>query len=293
MTAQATRPVAGSRAVTLALIVAVLAATALALVPSPVLVRSFVVFPVLVLVAGYCAARLVLGHREPGEGSADGVAELDGLLRAVLPVLLGMLSLTAVVLLLAVSGVPITTTSVAVGAGSAALVLLLITRWRTLQSTGVVSGSLSRSAREAARRAAWPAVAALVLAAAVTGAVALRPVPSARYTQLALAEPDVVAGKALSAPVGMPVTLRWTLRGYGSALPDAEPVVDVTVGRAPAAGVRVDLGRVGPGEAPGVVAERHGTVTFAAPTVAGRYDVRVTVGPDSPLVLVVGLEVTS
>jgi hypothetical protein len=131
-----------------------------------------------------------------------------------------------------------------------------------------------------------------VLAAAVAGAVALRPVPSARYTQLALAEPDVVAGRALSARVGMPVRLRWTLRGYGSALPEAEPAVDVMVGHTPAAAVSADLGRVGPGAAPGVVAERHGTVTFDAPAAAGRYDVRVTVGPDASSLLVVGLEVT-
>lgn len=272
---------------TLVLAAAVCAATALAVLPSPVLLRSFVAFPVLVIVAGHHGARLVLGH--PARDK-EGV---DGLLRTVLPVLLGTLGLMAVVLLLGVSGIPITTTGVAVGTGSVALVLLLAARWRVPRPAGTTSGSLARSVRVAARRAVPTAAAVLVLSAAVAGAVALRPVPVERYTQLALDEPDVVAGRQLSAGTGTPVTLRWTLRGYGSSLSDAGPAVDVTVGQVPAVGVRAEVGRVEPGTAPGVVAERRGTVTFTAPATPGRYDVRVTVDTDTSLLLVVGLKVTT
>lgn len=287
MTGQREPSTAARPAGTLVPAVAVCAATALAVLPSPVLLRSFVVFPVLVLVAGHHAARLVLGHPARDE---EGV---DGLLRTVLPVLLGTLALLAVVLLLGVSGIPIATTAVAVGTGSVALVLLLAARWRAPRSAGTTSGPPGRSVRGAARRAVRTAVAVLVLSAAVAGAVALRPVPVERYTQLALAEPDAVAGRQLSAVTRTPVTLRWTLRGYGSSLSDAGPAVDVTVGQVPALGVRAEVGRVEPGTAPGVVAERRGTVTFTAPAAPGRYDVRVTVHTDSPLLLVVGLKVTA
>jgi hypothetical protein len=293
VTAHPTPRAAARRPGTLPLAAVVCAATALAVAPSPVLLRSFVAVPVLVLVAGHHGATLVLGHPPRCKASADGDTDLDGLLRTVLPVLLGMLSLMTVVLLLGVSGIPIATTSVAVGTGSVALVLLLIARWRVPRSARMASGSLGRSVRGAARRAVRPAVAVLVLSAAVAGAVALRPVPVERYTQLALDEPDAVAGRQLSALIGTPVTLRWTLRGYGSSLPDTGPAVDVTVGQVPALGLRTDVGRVEPGTAPGVVAERRGTVTFTAPATAGLYDVRVTIRSDTPLLLVVGLKVTT
>ncbi|GAA1299033.1 hypothetical protein [Saccharothrix xinjiangensis] len=286
MNADRTSGTAARRAATLALTVAVCAATALAAVPSPVPLRSLVAFPVLVLVAGHHGTALVLGHRARRGAGAEDDPGVDGLLRVVLPVLLGMLSLLAVVLLLGLSGIPISTASVAVGAGSAALALLLIARWGA-----ALPGAPVWASRGAARRTAGVVVSVLVLCAAVAGAVALRPTPVERYTQLALDEPDVVAGRWLSAPSGAPVTLRWTLRGHGSALPDAEPAVGVTIGGAPASGVRVEAGRVEPGTGPGVVAERRGAVTFTAPAAAGDYRVRVTVGPDTSSLLVVGLRV--
>lgn len=288
MNARRTSGTAAHRAATLALVVAVCAATALAAVPSPIALRSFVAFSLLVLVAGYHGTTLVLGHPARAEVGADGDTGVGGLLRVVLPVLLGMLSLMAVASLLGLSGIPISTGSVAVGTGSTALVLLVIARWGAPRP-----GAPGWAARRAARRAVRVAVAVLVLSAAVAGAVGLRPTPVERYAQLALDEPDVVAGRQLSARSGAPVTLRWTLRGYGSALPDAEPAVGVTIGGAPASGVRADVGPVEPGTEPGVVAERRGAVTFAAPVAEGHYDVRVTVGSGTPLLLVVGLRATS
>jgi len=283
---------AGRPCATLALAAAVCAATASAVVPSPVLLRSLVAFPVLVLVAGYQGTTLVLGHPGRGTARAAGDTGVDGLLRTVLPVLLGLLSLMAVVLVLGASGIPIATTSVAVGTGSAALILLLSSRWAAPRSAWRATGSVARSVRGAARRAVRPVVAVLVVVAAVAAAVALRPEPVERYTQLALDEPDAVAGRPLSAVKGSPVTLRWTLRGYGSSLPATGPAVRVMVGQVPASRVRADVGPVELGAAPGVVAERRGTVTFAAPAGVGCYDVRITVGSDTSLLITVGLKVT-
>jgi hypothetical protein len=290
MTAKATRSVPGPRIGTLTLAGAVIAATALALLPSPVVLRALVVFPVLVLIAGRSAVELMLDNRKPVTSSAEEPAEPEPILRAVLPVLLGMLSLLAVVLLLAALGIPIDTVGVAAGTGLVALVLLVIARWRTLVSPSAAAEPWS--AGRVVRRVAGPAIAAVVLAGAVAGAVALRPVPVEQYSQLALDEPGVVAGQQLSTKAGTPVALPWTLRGYGSALSDTAPAVHVTVGGAPATGLTTDTGPVRPDAEAGVVDERLGTVSFTAPTTAGRYDVVVTVGPATSGELVVQLEVT-
>jgi hypothetical protein len=293
MTEQRTTRAVARLAGTLALAAAVCAATALVVVPYPAPLQTVVAFPVLVLVAGHHGARLVLGHPQPTEVHADDDTGVDGLLRTVLPVLLGMLSLMAVVLLLDVSGIPITTRNVAMGTGLVALVLLVIARWTAPWSAKPTTRSPARPVRGAARRAVGPVVAVLVLSAAVAGAVALRRVPVERYAQLALDEPDVVAGRQVSAPIGAPVTLRWTLRGYGSPLPDTAPAVDVTVGEGPAMGVRADIGQAEPGTAPGVTTERRAAVTFTAPAATGLYDVRITVDSNPSLLLVVGLKVTA
>ena len=261
------------RAVTIALAAAVVCAVASVLVDAPTPLRALVAFPVLVLVAGHSAGTLVSGRRAvPTE------------LRAALPVLLGMVVLLAVVLLIAVLGVPIAAGGVAIGAGAAALALLVIARWRTLVTRTAEPPAWTVGA--VARRWGGPVAAVLVLSAATAVAVALRPVPVERYTQLALDEPAVIAGEPWSAPARSPVTLRWTQRGYGAGLPDAAPDVRVEVAGRPAVDVRADVGSV----LPGPPAQRYGAVRFTAPAAAGRYEVRVTVGADT---LVVPLAVSS
>jgi hypothetical protein len=287
-------PAAAPRTVTLALAAAVVVATVLALVPSPVFLRSLAVFPLLVLIAGHSAAALVFGRgAAPGStGSTvdDGVTGPDPVLRTVLPVLAGLLGLLAVVLLLAVLGIPVATPGIALGTGVLALVLLVLARWKTLRP-GDTESSVRRSPTELVRRLAGPAVAVVVLAAAVAGAAALRPTTVERYTQLALDASGAATSEPLPAQAGTPVTLPWILRGYGTALPATPPAVGVTVGGKPAAGVRADSGPVGGGDAPGVTSGQRGSVAFTAPAAAGLYEVRVQVGSDASSTLVLQLEV--
>ncbi len=271
MTVAVSRFAVGQRTFTVALAVAVVVSTVLALLPVPVVVRSVVVFPVLVIVAGFAAARLVLG-RDSGNG--------QGLVRVVLPGLLGMVSLLVVVLLLAVFRIPLGTPGVAVGAGVAALVLLLIARGPGSEGSPVQVGAVLR-------RLAGPGIAVLVLAGAVAGAVGFRPVDTPRYVQLALAG----SGEPVMARTNSQVSLRWVLRGYGAGLPSAPPVVGVRVGGAPAARLTSTVGAIETHAGQGFVDERSGAVSFAAPSKAGLYDVRVNIGTGSSAELVVQLEV--
>lgn len=306
MTVQHTRPhpsarqAIAPRTVTLLLAAGVLAATVLALVPSPVFVRSLVVFPLLVLIAGHSAAVLVLGRRASADKSPEstveaGVTGPDDVLRTALPVLTGLLTLLTVVLLLAVLGIPIATEGVVTGTEVLALVLLILARWKTLRRTQGTDASepAPRSPAELVRRVAGPAAAVLVLGAAVAGAAALRPTTVEHYTQLALDAPVTATSQPLAAQAGARVTLPWALRGYGLSLPTAPPAVEVTVGDKPATGVSAAPGTVGPGDAPGVTADRRGTVSFTAPADAGLYDVQVMVGTDISSTLVIQLKVTS
>ena len=256
------------RTVTVALAAAVVGATVLGLLPVPVIVRSFVVFPVLVVVAGWSVSRLVVG-RSVGES----------VLRASLPGLSGLLFLLVVVLLLAVVGVPVGTAEVVVGAGVAALGLVVAARWGTLLEPG---GSPVRVV-VGVRRLAGPVVGVVVVVAAVAGAVAMRPVVVERYAQVALATPGV--GEPLSAQENGRVRLGWVLRGFGVGLPGSPPVVGVVVGGAPAAQVVSRVGGLESGGGQGFVDERTGSVSFVAPGKAGLYEVRVDVGGSADLVV--------
>ncbi|MEC3982636.1 hypothetical protein [Amycolatopsis sp. H20-H5] len=287
MTAPATRAVAAPRTVTLALVAAVVVATALVLLSAPVVLRSVVAFPVLALIAGHSATGLLFG-----DGKADDSAETEPVLRLVLPVLFGLLSLLVVVLLLAVLRIPIATTGVAAGTGVAALLLLLADRRTTLLTAATpVPAPRAPQLGVLARRAAGPALAIVVVAAAAAGAVALRPAPEQQYAQLAFDEPGVVTGQPLSARPGERVVLRWMVSGYGSALPAAEPAVAVRVGGKPASGVSAVVGAREAGTARGVVDDRRGMVTFTAPSATGLYDVEVVVGSDTASTLTVRLAV--
>lgn len=283
----------GPTGVTVVLAALVIVAAGVALLPVPVALRSLFVLPVLVLVAGHSVTRLVLGGHPA-----------DGILRAVAPLLFGVLSLLVSVLLLAALGLSIDTASIALGADAVTLLLLLAARGPTLlPHVEPEQSGYERVAwvgRATLRRAAGVVIAALVLAAAVAGAVALRPVPVESYTQLALTEPTVLAGRPLAARPGGPVTIRWTLRSYGFALTDPRPDEQVTIGGVP-------VGQLFPAALPPVpdtgngprsdaVSRQDGSVGFTAPNNAGLYDVRITVTSaddptGQPSLLVVTMEV--
>ena len=268
------------RVVTLAAAALVVAVCALPSTP--------LVLPVVVGVAGWSAARLVLGSRTDAGDDAVGGTD-DGLLRATLPVVLGMLALLGSVLLAAVLRWRIDTPAITVAAGMVALGLLGAARWRTLLPAGggEPADSPRRESPHAVSRTTTHRVgkacvrvvgAGLVLAAAAAVAIALRPVPVERYTQLALAPAVALAGAPVAARPDAAVTLTWTVTGYGGPQDGPPPPVAVTVGGAAARDLRVTVAPPSaPDPATGAVDVRPGSVTFRAPTTEGLYPVHVTV----------------
>lgn len=301
------------RTVTLGLGLLVGGACALALTPAPTVLRALVVVPVLVGVAGSAAARLVLGP--PGD---DDEAGADGLLRATLPIVLGIVALLGAVLIVGAAGVPVATPGIAVVAGAMALVLLLAARWRTLPprwlaeisalwagqwrepahppeapvtSAAVRFRPVALPGLRALRAAATVTGAVLVLGAAVAGAIALQPAPVERYTQIALVGAPAVSGTPLTAPPGGVVAVDFSLSGYGGPLATAQPQVDIAVGGAPARSpVVITTPPVAAAADTGAVDVQSSSVKFLAPTNEGLYTVRITAGP-SQSVLVATLKV--
>jgi len=261
------------RVVTLA--AAALVVTVCALPSTPL------VLPVVVGVAGWSAARLVVGPRaDDAVGGTD-----DALLRAALPVVLGMLALLGSVLLAAALGWRIDTPAITVAAGVVALGLLGAARWRTfLPADGGESADSPRResphavSRTTTHRVGWVVGAGVVLVAATAVAIALRPVPVERYTQLALAPAVALAGAPVAARPDAAVTLTWTVTGYGGPQDGQAPPVAVSVGGAAARDLRVTVAPPSaPDPATGAVDVRPGSVTFRAPTTEGLYPVHVTV----------------
>jgi len=247
------------------------------------------VLPVVVGVAGWSAARLVLGSRADANDAVDGTDAVggtdDGLLRATLPVVLGMLALLGSVLLAAVLRWRIDTPAITVAAGMVALGLLGAARWRTFLPTegGEPADPPRRESphavsRTTTHRVGWVVGGGVVLVAATAVAIALRPVPVERYTQLALAPAVALAGAPVAARPDAAVTLTWTVTGYGGPQDGQAPPVAVTVGGAAARDLRVTVAPPSaPDPATGAVDVRPGSVTFRAPTTEGLYPVHVTV----------------
>ena len=200
------------RTVTLVLVILVGSACALALTAAPTAVRALVVVPVLVGVAGSAATRLVLG---PRTGSADDDEDgTDGLLRATLPIVLGMVALLASVLLAAVLGIRIATPGIAGSAGAIALALVGAARWRTLVPGRAEGGErrtlppwLDRARASAAQ--GWTALSEKVDAPgwAGLGRTALRRAGRSARRPAAVAAPHADAGFR---PVALPGP--WLLR---------------------------------------------------------------------------------
>ncbi|WP_156753622.1 hypothetical protein [Actinokineospora pegani] len=241
------------RGVTPALLAGVLIATALVLFQAPAPVRVLA-FAVLALAAGLSASRIVRGRAGLTDDDADVGYSLPGVVVLVL--------MLAVVLALSVLGIAIDTPGIAWATGASAFALVVVAH--------VVAGPPAWPT--APRRALGPVLAVVVLCAAVAGAAAMRPAQVERYTQLSVDEtPPSVGG-------GERVSLGWTLLGYGSALPAAEPPVEVVIGGRRLPEVDAETGAVTATGVQGAVDQRRGTVAFTAPDGAGIYDVHVKVG---------------
>ncbi len=282
--------------VTLGLVVVVMGAIGLAVAPVPVPVRLVIVLPGLVLVAGSSAAALVLGRRH-GTDLTDG-RRPDGVLRILLTVLLGLLSLLLSALLCPVLRIPISPQGVPVVTAAVTLTLLLLTRWRTLlPSQGTVSKLATLPGWLSLRNVLGVAAAVLVLAAAVAGAVAMQPTTVERYTQISLDDPRVLRGGLLTVHPRADVGLKWTMHSYGFSLTDPDPTIDVTIGGVPAHGVTGQPSAPVPDHGgTGMISRLDGTVHFTAPAHEGLYTARITVTPhgtpvSDPSVLVMTMRV--
>jgi len=282
---------------TLGLVGLVGLAVALAVAPTPVPIRALFVLPTLVMVAGGSAAALVLGRR--GGNAADGEPP-DALLRPVLTVLFGLLTLLGSTLLLAVPRVPLSTRAIALSTAAVTLVLLLAARGRTVAPRRGSAGEPVRlPSRSSVRAGLGVTAAVLLLAAAVAGAIVIQPKTVDRYTQLSLDNPAVVRGEPLTASAGTRVVLRWTLRSYGYPLTRAEPRADVTVGGVAAVAVIVRQSPPVPADTAGIgsVSRLDGTVEFVAPNNEGLYTTQIAIAPSAAPAtdrteLVVTLQVT-
>lgn len=282
--------------VTLGLVVLVVGAIGLAVAPVPVPVRLVIVLPGLVLVAGSSAAGLVLGRRH-GTDLTDG--RPDGVLRVLLTVLLGLLSLLVSALLCPVLGLPISPQAVPVVTAAVTLTLLVLARWRTvLPGRGTVGELGTLPGWLSLRNGLGVAAAVLVLAAAVAGAVAMQPTTVERYTQISLDDPRVLRGDLLTVRPGADVALKWTMHSYGLSLTDPGPTVEVTIGGVPARGVTGQPSAPVPDHGgTGMISRFDGTVHFTAPAHEGLYTARITVTPrgtpvSDPSVLVVTMRVS-
>lgn len=269
-------------------------AVALPLLGAPSVLRALVSLPVVVLVAGRALTGLVLGPERPAVGSARAALVDEGVLRAVTPLLLGVVAALGSVLVLGLVlhpllGVRVTATSLVLAAAAvaAALHLLAALGRRTVPLRGA---SHARRRRGLLLRGLWlPALATvLLLVAAVAGARSLQPPRVERYTQLALRDPALDGQGGLVAAPGARVALEWVLRGYDEPLPD-HPRVTVTVAGSPATDLRTteQAAPLDPavGSATGsaatttvATAARAGTVSALAPRAPGLYRVVLTVG---------------
>lgn len=297
---------------------AVTAALLLVLLDAPVLMRSLVALPVLVLVPGRSAVALLVGRlpwsetdREEGT-DVDPAPETgvpfrngvdDPLIRTLLAVVLGMLFLLATALTVAVLGLRIDTVSIAIGASAGSLGLLGAAYWRHRRvppgrapGTSPSNTSLSRPTSSRLRHAFGVLAGIAVLVAALIGARAMQTTPVEKYTAISFDDPRMLQPDPLTAVPGAAVTLTWTLRSYGRSLTDNDGSVVLTVGSAPASGQSTHLGPVRAGDggdASGATSEQSGSATFSAPETSGAYRVDVTVtSGGAPYVLETHLEVT-
>jgi uncharacterized membrane protein len=289
----------------LALIVIALAVAAV-LLGAPAPIRALFSLPALVLVAGSAATPLVLGRPptlDPGPAEATaGAHGDDSAVRWLLTVLLGLLSLLASVLVVAVLGFAINTTSVVLAIGVLAALLLAVVQLRDLDlaHAPVPSRAAARVTLKARARAGiWVLTAGAVLVGAVLLAQSLRPVPTETYTVLRFTNATQFGPDPVNARPGQQMILEIAVQSYGYQLTAEAPTVAVSVAGQPARDVEVSFQPVQAhpaGGDPGDSAQL-GAVAFDAPSKPGLYQVELNAdarpeGAD-PTSLVTWLQVRS
>ncbi len=276
----------------------VVAAAAVSLGGAPVAVRSLLALPVVVGVAGRGATILLLGPRpSPAVPCADPSSDVDRhtvldepTLRAVAPVLFGVIATLAAILV--VSALRLTITSQTVTVASAAAAVALHVAAALLRRDASPRPSWTGRARGLVRTGV-PALAALaLLVVAVGGARAVESERVERYTQLSLVDPAVYATGGLRSTPGSRFQVGWVLRAYAMPLADSPPV-SLTVAARPPTGLQQKALEPST-DVTDADASRRGLVSALAPQAPGLYRLALTVGAgEQAQTLYLVLEVTS
>ena len=231
--------------------------------------------------------------------ASDDSAFLTGpVLRAVLPVLFGLLAVLVAMLTLAALDIAITTTSTVVAVGSLALLTLaaavLVRRRRGVRSARLSADLFRGSA--AWRRIGGALVTVVVLVGAVTVAQSLQPSRSEQFVSLEVSNPALYADGSVIVPSSGGVDVGWALRGYDVAL-DADPAVTVAVDGSTPADLQLAPAVDPADDGTGFTSAHAGRVSFTAPALPGRYQIVITVvdpaDPAEGQELVLSMEVTA
>lgn len=261
-------------------------AAAATLQPAPIAVH-LVCLAALTLIPGSALTHLLLGE----SGTRPLLA--DPAIRLPLTAVFGAVTLLAVMLTLHAAGAPIRTTSVAVGAAALGVVLVLGRTARRLPAYGPGPIALLRPM-------IGLLVAAVVLTAAIAGAIALQVHPKETYTTLTFAEQSWLADQSQPEVAGAPVRINWKLRAFGY-IPDPQATsVELRLDGSPMTDIAVDIG-VPTIPGPDQISELDGAVSFLAPAKLGTHRVSVSVYPRAvdgigdrqPVMLTAWLEVSN
>lgn len=221
---------------------------------------------VLTLVPGYALIRLVLGETSPRPLLADAAIRLP------LTVVFGVVTLLAVTFILDIAGVPIRTTTVAVGVALSGAALVLGAAMRRLPRYGPSPRALTRPFLGAV-------AAASVLAAAVAAAIWLQPKNNESFTTITFADESWLTQPNQPVAAAAPVRINWIMRSFGY-LPDPEATgVEVMIDGSPLTSIGLDFDEPTVPAGPDQPAQMGGAVTFAAPATPGEHLVSVTVYP--------------
>lgn len=284
------RPV-GSAVVSLAILAAAVAATV-----NPVS-RMFHVaaLAALVIVPGVATVDVLLSergclHRSKRDRFRHSLRPLleDRAIRLPLAVVLGAVGLLTVSLALNAAGIPISSTSVAIGA--AALGTLLVVVRLAIRVAAPVNSRSSATAdgehrrdhrgfRPTLRRTALVGAAATMIVGAVTGAVALQVKPPEAYTTLTFLDAGWLTAPEQPVQAGLPVRINWEMRSFGYVPETQLTAVEVRVDGSAIEGTALDIGTPALATAAGQPTVLDGAVTFPAPTEPGRHLVQVSVYP--------------
>jgi len=260
------RPAYGAmRVAVLQLVLLALAVAAVTLFSSPWPVQ-LISLAVLALIPGSALTHLLLAETRPRPLLADPAIRLP------LAVVFGAVTLLALTFGLNIAGVPIKTTSVAVGAAVLACALVLGQAVRRSPRYGPGLASLGRPTAAAVTAAA-------AIATAVACAIALQPKTTETYSTLTFVDHSWLVDPSQPAVADSAVRVNWMLRTFGYTPNPSATSAELSLDGNPTAKIAVDIGTPALPTGPGQPTELGGAVTFAAPSSPGIYRLSISVHP--------------